>query len=211
MKLLTSWLASSQDFFHSLGPLGFLVFAAAMAVCGLASVPLSPFAITAGLLFGFGEGFVTVQLGTTLSAAVNFLISRHVARGFVQQKLATHPKFVAIDSAVGREGWKIVALLRFVPMPFGLVNYAFGLTAVPFFSYLLASFFPIILGNVFFVWMGTTAQAGLEAATGAGRQRHPLEIAMMGLGVLAAFTAMVVVTRIARQAVAQRDETLAAE
>lgn len=208
MKQLTAWLASSQEFFEGLGVFGIVAYALTMAIAGMASLPLSPLAVTGGLVFGFGKGFLTVQLGTALSAAVNFLVSRHVARGYVQDKLAGNAKFKAIDAAVGREGWKIVAILRFVPMPFGLVNYAFGLTAVRFWPYILASFFPIILGNVFFVWMGTTAEAGIAAAAGSGRQRHPLEFAMMGLGVLAAFTAMVVVTRIARQAVAQRDETL---
>jgi uncharacterized membrane protein YdjX (TVP38/TMEM64 family) len=211
MKQLTAWLAASQDFFHGLGMLGVFAYAVTMALAGLASLPLSPFAITGGLIFGFGKGFLSVQLGTFFSATLNFLVSRHVARGFVQRKLAAHAKFKAIDAAVGREGWKIVALLRFVPMPFGLVNYAFGLTAIRFWPYVLATFFPIILGNVFFVWMGATAQAGIAAASGSGRPRHPMEIVMMALGVVAAFTAMVVVTRIARQAVAQRDETLAAE
>jgi len=210
MKLLTGWLFSSQEFFHNLGWLGMLAYAGAMGLAGLASVPLSPFAITAGLVFGFGKGLLTVQAGTVLSAALNFLVSRHVARGFVQRKLAGHPKFRAIDIAVGREGWKIVALMRFVPMPFGLMNYLFGLTAIPFWPYLVATAFPIILGNVLFVWSGATAaEAGLAAASGQAQAAHPLKIAMMVLGILAAFAATTYVARIARKAVAQRDETLA--
>lgn len=208
MKLLTAWLASSQEFFQQLGWVGMIAFAVTMAVAGLASIPLSAFAITAGLVFGFGRGLLTVQLGTLLCAAVNFLISRHVARSIVQRKLATHPKFRAIDAAVGREGWKIVALMRFVPVPFGFMNYAFGLTCIPFWPYLAATALPIVLGNSFFVWVGTTANAGIEAATGAGRARHPLEVAMMVLGILAAFAVLSYITKIARRAVAERDETL---
>lgn len=208
MKLLVAWLESSQAYFHQLGWIGVFAFAATMALAGVAAVPLSPFAITAGLVFGFGRGLLAVQLGTMASAAVNYLIARYFARSLVQRRLATHPKFRAIDAAVGREGWKIVALIRFVPLPFGMMNYAFGLTAIRFWPYLIATSFPIVLGNVLFVWAGTTAQAGLAAVTGAGRPRHPLEIAMMGLGVLAAFAATTFVTKIARQAVSQRDETL---
>lgn len=211
MKLLTEWLTSSQDFFRDLGPLGIVAYAAVMVIAGATLVPLSPFAIAAGLIFGFGKGLLAVQLGTITSAAVNFLISRHVARGLIQRKLETFPKFQAIDAAVGKEGGKVVALLRFVPVPFAIVNYAFGLTSVRFWPYVVATFFPIILNNAFFVWLGSTAQAGLEVVTGAGRPRHPLEYAMMGLGGLAALTAMVVVTRIARQAIAQRDQSLVAE
>ncbi|MEQ1861561.1 MAG: VTT domain-containing protein [Chthoniobacteraceae bacterium] len=209
MKLLTDWLASSQDYFQNLGWIGVVAFAAMMALAGMAAVPMSPFAITAALCFGFGRGFVAVQLGTMLSAAVNFLVSRHLARARVQKRLAANGKFRAIDAAVGREGWKIVALIRFVPLPFGMVNYAFGLTAVRFWPYILATAVPILLPNAFFVWLGTTAQIGLEVATGTGRQRHPLEIGMMGLGVLAALAVLTYVTKIARRAIAQRDETLA--
>lgn len=208
MKLLHAWLASSQDFFAGLGWFGIVAFAAAMAVAGLASIPLSAFAITAGLIFGFGRGLVAVQLGTVLCAAVNFLISRYVARSYVQRKLSTHPKFRAIDAAVGREGWKIVALMRFVPMPFGLVNYIFGLTAVRFWPYLFATACGIILGNVLFVYSGTAAQAGLAAMGSGPGSGKPLQIAMMVLGVLAALAVTTYVTKIARQAIAQRDETL---
>jgi uncharacterized membrane protein YdjX (TVP38/TMEM64 family) len=211
MKFLTGWLASSQEYFHGLGWLGVLAFAAVMAGAGIASSPLSPFAVTAGIVFGFWRGFVAVQVGTMISAALNFVISRHLAREFVQRRLATHPKFLAIDAAVGREGWKIVALLRFVPFPFGLMNYAFGLTAIPFWPYLITTSATILLGNSFFVWAGTTAQASLQAATGTGHARHPMELAMMVLGVLAALAALTYVTKIARQAIAQRDESLAAE
>ena len=211
MKALTAWLAASQDYFQHLGPLGLVAFAGCMILAGLASLPLSPFGITAGIIFGFGPGFLAVQLGTTISAAVNFVVSRYLLRGFVQRKLAGHAKFRAIDAAVGREGWKIVALMRFVPMPFGLVNYLFGLTAVPLVPYILATAFPIVLSNLFFVWVGTTANAGIEAMNGVGRQRHPLEFVMMGVGVLAAFGAMAFVTRVARQAIAKTDESLAAK
>lgn len=208
MKFLIAWLVSSQDYFRHLGALGMLAYVGAIAAAGFVGLPLSPFAVSAGLIFGFGRGMLVVQIGTTLSAALNFLVSRHLARGFVQRRVADHPKFRAIDNAVGREGWKIVAMLRFVPLPFSLVNYFLGLTAIAFLPYVIATTTPILLSNSFLVWLGTTAQAGLEAATGAGRPRHPLEIAMMVLGVLAALAALTFVTKIARQAIAQRDETL---
>jgi len=211
MRAITVWLTSSQEFFQHLGWLGVLAYAVCMAIAGLFSSPLSPFAITAGMFFGFGRGFIAVQLGTMLSSAVNFLVARYIARDFVYRRLAAFPKFQAIDAAVGREGWKIVALIRFIPMPFGLANYAFGLTAVRFWPYVFATAFPIIIGNCFFVWVGVTTQAGIAATTGAGHQRHPMEWVMMGLAGVATLVAMVFVTRVAKKAVAQRDQSLVAE
>ena len=118
MNAFTRWLAESEQFFHQLGWSGVLVYALVIAVAGLVSAPLSPLAIGAGVLFGLGRGIVAIELGTTLSAALNFIISRYVARGFVHRRVMRDQRFRLIDEAIGREGWKIIALLRFVPMPF---------------------------------------------------------------------------------------------
>jgi uncharacterized membrane protein YdjX (TVP38/TMEM64 family) len=211
MQPLLDWLAASEQFFQNLGWLGLLAFGLLMTAAGIASLPLSPLAIAAGVMFGLGKGLLAVQLGTTLSAAVNFLISRHIARDLVARKISTHPKFRAVDAAVGREGWKIVAMLRLVPTPFGLLNYAFGLTAVRFVPYLLATAVTIIIPNTFFTWLGATAQAGLQAALGAGRPRHPMETVFMLIGLGAAFAVMFYTTKLARAAIARRDESLASD
>jgi uncharacterized membrane protein YdjX (TVP38/TMEM64 family) len=66
-----------------------------------------------------------------LGATLAFLIGRYFARQWVAARLANYPKFKAVDEAVAREGWKIVALTRLSPVfPFSLLNYAFGLTNV---------------------------------------------------------------------------------
>jgi uncharacterized membrane protein YdjX (TVP38/TMEM64 family) len=137
-----------------------------------------------------------------LGAAINFLISRHVARDAIAHRIGRNEKFRVIDSAIGREGWRIIALLRLCPLPFGFSNYAYGLTAIQFWPYLLATVLVIIPANFFFTWLGSSAQAGLEAALGTNRPRHPFEYALMGLGLLAGCAAMAYIGRIARKALA---------
>ena len=203
MRLITDWLASSEQFFQQLGWLGLLVFAFAMALAALVMAPLSVFAIAAGIIFGGWRGFVAVEIGTAISAALNFLISRYVARAPIQRRMERNPKFRAIDAAVGREGWKLVALLRFVPMPFGLMNYLLGLTAIRFWPYLGATISTIWVGNAAFAYVGATAQAGLAAVAGKGHARHPMETVFMVVGLIAAFAAMAYVTKVARAAVAR--------
>jgi uncharacterized membrane protein YdjX (TVP38/TMEM64 family) len=163
MSALTQWLTSSEEFFQRLGWLGVLAYAAGVVVLQLVCAPLSPVGVAAGLMFGLGRGFTTMAIGTAVGAAINFLLSRTVLRGPVARRLATNDKFRLIDAAIGREGWKIVALLRFCPIPFGLANYAYGLTAIPFWPYLWATVLAVIPGNLFFVWLGVTAHAGLSA------------------------------------------------
>lgn len=201
LQQITSW----HEQFQQLGWLGWLAYAGALVLLQMGLVPLSPAAIAAGVIFGVRDGLLVVTLGTNLGAAVNFFVSRHLARGWVQRYLAHHEKFRLIDAAIGREGGKIVALLRLCPIPFGLANYAYGLTAVRFWPYLLATFVAIIPGNLFFVWFGATAQEGLAAASGAGRARHPAEYALLVVGLIAAFCALSYITRIAKAALARGD------
>ena len=38
-----------------------------------------------------------------------------------------------VDSAIGREGFKVILLLRITPLfPFSIINYLYGLTSVNF-------------------------------------------------------------------------------
>lgn len=202
MSSFLDWLHSSQDYFVQRGWLGVLMFAGVVVIAQMFIAPMSPVAIGAGFGFGFGRGWIAITLGTAVGAAVNFLISRYVARGPVARRLEKNEKFRLIDAAIGREGWKIVFLLRFVPMPFGLANYAYGLTAIPFWSYLLASVVAIVPANTFLVYLGHTAHAGLAVASGAEHPRHPGEYVLLGVGVIAAFFALRHISKVARAAVA---------
>jgi uncharacterized membrane protein YdjX (TVP38/TMEM64 family) len=161
-------------------------------------------AIAGGFIFGMGGGFLSLTLGTAAGAALNFLISRHLAREAVARRIGRHARFQLIDSAIGREGWRIIALLRFCPIPFGFSNFAYGLTAIGFWPYLLATVLAIIPANVFFTWMGASAQAGLEVVLGTNRPRHPFEYALLGFGLLAGMAAMLYIGKIARTALARQ-------
>ena len=205
MHRLTDLLHSSHDKFQQFGWLGVLAYAGAIVLLQMVIIPLAPTALGAGGVFGFWKGFIAITLGTNGGAAINFLISRHLARNAVNRWLGHHEKFRLIDSAVGREGWKIIALLRLCPIPFGLANYAYGLTAIGFWPYFLATFFAIIPANCFFVWLGSTAQHGLAAATGAEQARHPGEYAFLAIGLIAFFLVLRHITKLAKAAVAKAD------
>ncbi len=188
--------------------MGILLYAGIIVLAQMFIAPLSPIAITGGLIFGLQRGFLIVTLGTGVGAALNFLIARYVARGPVARRLQKSDRFRLIDNAIGEAGWKIVALLRFCPIPFGFANYCYGLTAIRFWPYFLATLVAIIPGNFFFTWMGATAQEGLLAVAGAGRPRHPVEYVLMVVGLVASFIALTYITRLAKAAIAKADGPL---
>lgn len=120
-----------------LGPLLFILLYAVTATLFLPGLPMT---LAAGILFGPVWGVVYAIIGATLGASVSFLVARHLAREWVEAKL-TGPMWQNLDQKVSEQGWKIVAFTRLVPLfPFNLLNYAYGVTRIPFLHYVVASF-----------------------------------------------------------------------
>ncbi len=203
MHRLLDWLTSSQQYFQDLGWVGVLAFAAVIFVAQIFMVPLTPLALAAGVFFGFWGGLTAITLGTGFGGAFNFIVARHLAREAIARRLAHHEKFQLIDAAIAREGWKIVALLRFCPMPYGLANYCYGLTAIRFWPYLLTTVVCIIPANVILSGIGASAKEGLASLLGGGRAKTPGEWALLGVGMLAAFAALTYIGKVANAALAR--------
>lgn len=203
---LVSFLKSLQLWLDQYPAVGGLIFAGIFVLVQLFMVPVSPLGMAAGLFFGFWKGFFALMLGCAAGATVNFFLVRWFARDYVRRKMGGNEKFRLIETAIAREGWRIVALLRFVPIPFGLANYCYGLTPIPFVPYLAATCLAIIPANSFFVWMGSTFNGELSELV-AGRARHPLEYVFLGLAIVAAALALKLVAKAARTAVGRNGET----
>lgn len=199
---LSQTLLQWQHSFSDLGWLGIVAFALMAFVLQIFGVPLAPFGIMAGLFFGTVDGFIAIHLGTNLGAALNFLVARYFLRERIARWLQGHEKFQVIDEAIGREGWKIIALLRLCPIPFGIANYSYGLTAVGFFPYLVATFFAIIPANFFFAWFGATSHDALGVLTGQAKAT-PGQTAFTVVGLVAFFVVLTYITKVARAAVAR--------
>lgn len=179
-----------------------IVFVAVYAIATVAFLPGALLTLAAGGLFGVVKGAAIVLSGATLGASLAFLIARYAARELVERRLADSARFAALDRAVGREGRRIVFLLRLSPLyPFNLLNYALGLTRVRFTDYVLASV-GMIPGTLLYVYTGAVAGEAVAVAGGAGPARGPWHYLVLGLGLAATIGVTVFVTRIARRALA---------
>jgi uncharacterized membrane protein YdjX (TVP38/TMEM64 family) len=158
----------------------------------------------AGILFGVAKGTLYVSIGATIGAAFAFLISRYLARHWVLERFARNSKFRAIDDAVANEGWKIVGLTRLSPVfPFIPMNFVFGLTKIPFWQFLFATWFGILPVCTLFVYLGTLL--GDIAALGtqpiaAGKTKWIVS----GIGIGTTLVVSLFMARIARKALASR-------
>ncbi|KAK1278824.1 hypothetical protein QJS04_geneDACA003407 [Acorus gramineus] len=121
------------------------------------AVPASILTLGGGYLFGLPVGFVADSIGATLGATVAFLLGRTIGRSYVISRLKDYPKFQAVAIAIQRSGFKIVLLLRLVPLlPFNMLNYLLSVTPVSIGEYALASWLGMMPITLAFVYVGTT-------------------------------------------------------
>lgn len=161
------YLVYALEWTQGLGPWGPIFLASFYIVACVFLLPGSVLTLGAGFLFGVPVGLLSAWIGATLGACVAFLVGRTFARDWVSRKVSGNSKFAAVDEAVGREGFKIVLLLRLSPiLPFNFLNYALGLTKVSFGKYALASLIGMLPGGLMYVYFGSAARSLADVAAG---------------------------------------------
>ena len=197
------YLARLLQATESVGPWGPVLLAGAFVVACVLFVPGSIITLGAGFLFGIVRGTIAVSVGSVLGATAAFLIGRTLLRGWIEKRIAAYPRFQAIDRAVGREGFKIVFLVRLSPVfPFNLLNYALGLTNVRLWQYVLASWIGMLPGTLMYVYLGSALKSLADVAAGAPKGGTP-QTAFFVAGLVMTVIATVVVTRVARRALSE--------
>lgn len=161
------WLLEVLYRTRDIGPLGPVVVAAFYVLAAVAFLPGSILTLGSGFLFGVPLGFITAWSGATVGACAAFIIGRTLARDYVAGKVSTNQKFMSLDDAIAKEGFKLVFLLRLSPIfPYNFMNYALGLTRVSFRNFALASATGMIPGALMYVYVGSAARSLAEIAAG---------------------------------------------
>ncbi len=188
---------------EGLGPLAPVVIAAAYVPATVLFIPGSLITLGAGFVAGVLWGTVAVSVGSTLGATAAFLVGRHLLRGPVEARLERHPRFRAVQQAIGHGGLRLVVLTRLSPVfPFTFLNYAFGVTPVRLRDYVLGSWLGMLPATVLYVALGAGARSLADAAAG-HRGLGPGRIALLAVGLLATVAVVVLVARAARRALAE--------
>jgi uncharacterized membrane protein YdjX (TVP38/TMEM64 family) len=163
-------------------------------------LPGSVVTLAAGFMFGIVWGTVTASLGATLGATAAFIVGRFMIRGWIERHLVTHPGFLAMDRAIGGQGFKIVLLTRLCSLfPYDLMSYLFGLTRVPLGQYVLATWLGRLPETLLFVYLGTTTKSLADLAAGKVAIGVAKQI-LFGMGLVAMIAVAVSLAQIARQA-----------
>lgn len=183
-----------------LGPLGPIAFVLGYVIAAVVGIPGSLLTLAAGAIFGLWAGVAYVFVGATLGSSAAFLVSRYIARGLVERRVAGNARFQSIDRAIAADGRKIVFLLRLSPVfPFTLLNYALGLSRVKFADFVIASV-GMLPGTMLYVYYGKLAGDVAAVAGGVAPARGAGYYTVLGLGLVATIAVTAVITRAARRA-----------
>lgn len=198
---LNDWVLALVEWIRAAGPAGILVYSLVYVAATLLLLPGSLLTAGAGFVYGPLVGTLLVSPVSVTAASLAFFLGRFVARAWVARRIATNPRFAAIDEAVAQSGSRVVILLRLSPiLPFNLLNYALGLTRVRGRDYLVGSVIGMLPGTFLYVYLGSLVVSASELASGVHSGGGPWGQALYCGGLAATVAATVAITHLARRA-----------
>ncbi len=131
-----------------------IIYIVLYTVATVLVLPSTALNLTSGAIFGPWLGTLWTSIAAVIAAVVAFAFTRTVGREMVAQKLAG--RWQAMDAEMHQGGLFYMFALRLLPIiPYGLVNFAAGLTSIRFQDYLLATILGTIPGVLPFVMLGS--------------------------------------------------------
>lgn len=192
-------VVSSAETIRAAGAIRVVVFIATYVLSTVLFLPGSLLTLVAGFAYGPVIGMMVAAPAAVLGASTAFLLGRTLLREWVKARVAQSPRAAAIDAAVGREGFKLVLLLRLSPLvPFNVLNYALSLSRVTFGRYVLASAIGMLPGTALYVYLGSLVPAAAELSTASGRG-GPFTTGLYVVGLVTTLAAVIISTRLARR------------
>eukprot|EP00243_Klebsormidium_subtile_P008772 TRINITY_DN4233_c0_g1_i2.p1 TRINITY_DN4233_c0_g1~~TRINITY_DN4233_c0_g1_i2.p1 ORF type:complete len:293 (+),score=28.89 TRINITY_DN4233_c0_g1_i2:341-1219(+) len=160
------------------GPWGPLILILAYIPATILAFPGMILTMGGGYIYGLALGFVLDCIGSTAGATAAFILGRSVGRGYVVSKLKTYPQFQAIQAAIEKSGFRIVILLRLVPLvPFTALNYLLSVTPISIQTYVAASSLGMLPMTFMFVYIGTTIKNISDIGKGDHEYKHWIYLA----------------------------------
>jgi uncharacterized membrane protein YdjX (TVP38/TMEM64 family) len=120
--------------------------------------------LAGGAVFGFWWGALLNTLGANLGATAAFLLARWLGRDGLEALLGS--RLAGIDRVTQQSGFAWLLRLRLIPIvPFNLLNFASGLTAMPWPAYAVATAVGIVPGTLVYTFFADAILSGSQQAT----------------------------------------------
>jgi uncharacterized membrane protein YdjX (TVP38/TMEM64 family) len=154
-------LEQLQDQLNRAGAWAPLAYIILYVLATIVILPSTALNLMGGALFGPWLGTIWTSIAALIAAAVAFAFTRTVGREAVAKKLAGY--WQTMDAEVQRGGFFYMFALRLLPiLPYGLVNFAAGLTSVSFKDYMLGTAVGTVPGVLPFVLLGSSGLSAMQ-------------------------------------------------
>ncbi|MEM9163081.1 MAG: TVP38/TMEM64 family protein [Cyanobacteria bacterium P01_F01_bin.4] len=136
-----------------------IIYIVIYTVATILVLPSTVLNLAGGALFGVWLGTLWTTLGAIIAAVVAFGFTRTVGRELIARRMAGY--WQAIDAEIHQGGLFYMFSIRLLPIiPYGLVNFAAGLTSISFRDYFIGTALGTLPGVLPFVLLG---HSGVES------------------------------------------------
>lgn len=162
LKKLGIWAPIAYVFLYTIGTILIL--------------PSTPLNLSGGALFGIWWGTLWTTIAAIVAAVVTFAFTRTIGREYIANKFAG--RWEAIDAEMQQGGLFYMFAIRLLPIiPYGIVNFAAGLTSIRFRDYFIGTLLGTVPGILPFVMMGS----GLTALSSGNVVPFMFALALIGM------------------------------
>lgn len=151
--------AQLQGWLRSTGVWAPIFYVLLYTIATVLVMPSTPLNLLGGALFGPWLGTLWTTAAAMTAAIVTFAFTRTIGRKTIARRLSG--RWQTLDAEVRRGGLPYMIAIRLVPfMPYGLLNFAAGLTSVSYRDYILGTLLGTTPGILPYVLLGSS---GLRA------------------------------------------------
>ncbi|GAB2253919.1 hypothetical protein Droror1_Dr00021728 [Drosera rotundifolia] len=134
-----------------------VILIASLAIFPVLLIPSGPSMWLAGMIFGYGLGFLIIMAGTTIGMTLPFLVGL-LFRDRIHLWLQRWPQKAAMLRLAGEGSWfqqfRVVAIFRISPFPYTIFNYAIVVTNMRFWPYLCGSVTGMVPEAFIYIYSG---------------------------------------------------------
>ncbi len=136
-------------------PYGALLFVFIYAVRPLAFFSAVVLTLAAGSIFGPVWGVLLTIIGSNISASIAYLLALFLGKGVLDE---SESKGIIANYAnrMRRNSFETILIMRFIFLPYDLVNYLAGFLRIRYGSFILATILGSIPGTITFVLAGAS-------------------------------------------------------
>lgn len=148
---------SFEDLLSTQTPYAWIIFILLYAIITILFVPVGPFVVLAGALFGAITGALYVFVGAVIGGVISMLISRYFLHDFFDDLCRKkYPRIHTYKESLQNNKQSLLFFLRLTPIiPSNILNYTCGLTRVSMITFIW-TFVGVIPGTLFYTYLGTS-------------------------------------------------------